>query len=88
MKKIITLLFTLMLFGNKLVAVTDLEFYTFAPDSYIEKCTDIPVVRNINGGTVFNVTYEGPWSKEMMGAFEYACKIWAENLPTIPPCKS
>lgn len=43
---------------------------------YIEKCTDIPVVRKINGGTVFQITYEPEelWDNSMRGAFEYACK--------------
>ncbi len=61
------------------------EFYSYGFDEYIEKCTDLPIVRTINGGTVFRVTYEGDWTNEMKGAFEYACKIWEEQLPTTLP---
>lgn len=66
---------------NPNYSYNDLE--SFASDDYIERHTDIPVVRNIMGGTVIRVTYEGEWTNEMKGAFEYACKIWEEN---IPPC--
>lgn len=63
------------------------ETESYAVDEYIEKCTDIPVVRQINGGTVFNVTYEPEelWDNSMKGAFEYACKIWEEQLPNSLP---
>ena len=45
------------------------ETESYAVDKYIEKCTDIPVVRQINGGTVFNVTYEPEelWDNSMKG---------------------
>ncbi len=66
-------------------AIVDTELDTFVADTYIEKCTDIPVIRSLNGGTVFNIVYEGKWTPEKKGAFEYAAKIWAENLPTIFP---
>lgn len=61
------------------------ETYSYGFDEYIEKCTDIPVARTINGGTIFNITYGEGWTLEMKGAFEYACKIWEENMPTSLP---
>ena len=62
------------------------EVYSYGMDEYIEKCTNLPVVRKINGGTVFRVTYEGEdWTNDMKGAFEYACKIWEEQLPSALP---
>lgn len=61
------------------------EVYSYGFDEYIEKCLDLPVVREISGGTVFRVKYEGNWTNEMKGAFEYACKIWEEQLPTSLP---
>lgn len=61
------------------------DLYSYGMDEYIEKCTDLPVVRKINGGTVFRVTYEGNWTNDMKGAFEYACKIWEEQLPQALP---
>ena len=50
----------------------------------------MPIVRQINGGTVFKVTYEPEelWDNSMRGAFEYACKIWEEQLPNSLPINS
>lgn len=63
------------------------ESDSYALDQFIEKCTDVPVLRQINGGTVFKVTYEPEelWDNSMRGAFEYACKIWEEQLPNSLP---
>lgn len=81
---------TLVLFAgalNTLCAQTYLESDSYGLDQYLEKCTDIPVVREINGGTVFKITYEPEesWNNSMKGAFEYACKIWEEQLPSTLP---
>ncbi|MGF0098736.1 hypothetical protein ACQRD6_10390 [Prevotella sp. SGI.027] len=66
---------------------TSTESDSYAMDKFIEKCTDVPVLRQINGGTVFKVTYEPEelWDNSMRGAFEYACKIWEEQLPNSLP---
>lgn len=66
---------------------TSTESDSYALDQYIEKRTDVPIVRQINGGTVFKVTYEPEelWDNSMRGAFEYACKIWEEQLPNSLP---
>ena len=61
------------------------EVESYGSDNYIGTVADLPLVRNINGGTVFNITYEGKWTNEMKGAFEYACKIWEESLPNCLP---
>ena len=63
------------------------ESDSYALDQFIEKCTDVPVLRQINGGTVFKVTYEPEelWDNSMRGALEYACKIWEEQLPNSLP---
>jgi len=45
----------------------------------------LPVVREINGGTIFKILYVGNWTPEMKGAFEYACKIVSESLPPMLP---
>lgn len=63
------------------------EFDSYVSEDFIEKCFDVPKIRPLNGGTVFNTTYEGDWSVEMKGAFEYACKIWEEILPPSIPIK-
>lgn len=59
--------------------------YSYGMDEYIEKSTDLPIVRKVNGGTVFRITYIGNWTNDMKGAFEYACKIWEEQLPQTLP---
>lgn len=61
------------------------ESTNYAMDSYIEKNLNFPVVREIRGGTVFKISYGEGWTTEMKGAFEYACKIWEENLPPSLP---
>lgn len=66
---------------------TATESFSYALDQYIEKCTGVPLIRPINGGTVFKITYEPEelWDNAMRGAFEYACKIWEEQLPNSLP---
>jgi hypothetical protein len=59
------------------------EIDGYVSNSSIVSVADLPIVREINGGTVFNVQYSGNWTAEMKGAFEYACKIVEE---IIPPC--
>jgi hypothetical protein len=45
-----------------------------------------PAIRKVVGGTIINVKYEGnDISNTVKGAFEYACKIWEENIPTTYP---
>lgn len=84
MKKILILvIISLILPELKSQIVVETETYTV--DEYIEKCTELPIVREIRGGTKFVVTYEGDWTNEMKNAFEYACKIWEETLPTALP---
>ncbi len=60
-------------------------FSDVASELSADGCFDLPVVRRINGGTVINVTYEGDWTYEMKGAFEYACKIMEEAMPPCVP---
>lgn len=75
----------------------DIQIITYPlTENGIGICKDVPFVRDLEGGTVFDITYEEEvtdeevqvvWSNEMKGAFEYACKIWAETLPTTLPIK-
>lgn len=45
-----------------------------------------PASRKVVGGTIINVKYEGSnISSTMKGAFEYACRLWEENIPTTYP---
>lgn len=42
--------------------------------------------RKIVGGTVFRTKFVGSgFTKQRQGAFEYACKLWEEKLPTTLP---
>lgn len=61
--------------------------YSYLLDEYLEIRSDVPAIRNIGGGTKFIVTYEGDWTNEMKGAFEYACKIWEEQIPSALPIR-
>ena len=61
------------------------EGSTPANDSYSGLCVDIPEFREINGGTVFKVTYDENCPLGLQGAFNYACRIWEENLLTCLP---
>lgn len=47
----------------------------------------LPNYRQINSGSKLVVTYEGDWPEEMVGAFEYAAKLWEEVLPLTLPIK-
>ncbi len=45
-----------------------------------------PGLRKVYGGTIINVSYEGSGiSSTMKGAFEHACRLWEENIPTTYP---
>lgn len=47
---------------------------------------DLPQKRTLYGGTIINVKYIGSgFSKTVQGAFEYACKLIEEKMPTTYP---
>lgn len=84
MKKLMCI-FTFLVVGLFAFGQEQNEIESYGIDQYVEKCQNFPVVRKINGGTVFNITYEGTWNNDMKGAFEYACKLWEECLPNCLP---
>lgn len=53
-KSLFLLLLTMLTIASQ--GQTSTESDSYALDQYIEKCTDVPIVRQINGGTVFKVT--------------------------------
>ena len=57
----------------------------FATEVFKGVNVTMPQYREINSGSKFLVRYEGVWSEEMTGAFEYAVKMWEEVLPTTLP---
>ena len=79
------LIITLMLSALSIKGENVSEIETYAFDQSVDKYFDLPVVREIKGGTKFIVTYEGDWTIDMKGAFGYACEIWKENMPTSLP---
>lgn len=78
-------IFAILCVGIQSHAQTYQESDSYASGSIIPTIQGLPIVREINGGTVFKVQYSGNWSPEMIGAFEYACKIVAEALPPTLP---
>lgn len=86
MNKFALILFALIV-SLSVQGQNDIESESYGLDQYIEKCSDIPVIRRIKGGTIFKITYEpeDAWNNSMKGAFEYACKIWEEQLPNTLP---
>lgn len=62
-----------------------IETENIAVDDFFRNETDLPGVRKLNSGSKILVTYVGDWPEEMKGAFEYAVKIWEENLPMNLP---
>ena len=58
------------------------ESDSYANDTYVETFADLPSVRTVSGGTKLKTTYSDNVPMEMQGAFDYACKIWEEILPT------
>lgn len=49
-KSLFLLLITMLTIASQ--GQTSTESDSYALDQYIEKCTDVPIVRQINGGTV------------------------------------
>lgn len=67
--------------------INEIENYTYGTDVVSEECHPLPYSREITGGTIILCNYVGDWTEDMKGAFEYACKIWEETLPSCPPIK-
>lgn len=58
----------------------------YSSDEDVVTLLEKPGFRKIYGGTIINVNYEGSGiSSTMKGAFEYACRLWEENIPTTYP---
>ena len=60
--------------------------FVFSSDGEMVVVPESTGKRQIVGGTVIKVKYKGiNFSKQAQGAFEYACKIWEEKIPTTLP---
>lgn len=65
-----------------------LEDYTNIPDKVVNTKINLPIAnRKIYGGTKIIPIFEGDWSNEAKGAFECACEIWEEALPSTLPIR-
>lgn len=64
-----------------------LESEAYVSDGTVRKELRLPVVRTVYGGTKIIPEFEGDWTNEMKGAFEYACKLWEEVMPTTFPIR-
>ena len=47
----------------------------------------LPVQRMLCGGTKIIPEFIGNWDNDMIGAFNYACRIWEEAIPTTYPVR-
>ncbi len=86
MKKI-TLCLLLLAVTLSINSQTLIESDSYGIDQYIEKCSDIPVLRQINGGTVFNITFEPEeeWNNAMKGHSNMRVKYGKSSCPTLYP---
>lgn len=79
------LFLSLLLYSIHLQSQDFLEQETYVSNQIIDQTYGLPTVRSVGGGTKFIVEYQGEWTEDMKGAFEYACKIWEEAMPTTFP---
>lgn len=82
---IIILCLTFMGAIDMLAQGSSVVFDDYVSDEFKNVVNEVPHYREIKSGSKFVVSYEGNWPAEMMGAFEYAVKIWEEVLPMTMP---
>lgn len=56
-------------------------------DTFAGIVINLPEYREIFSGSKILVEYKGEWPLAMKGAFEYAVKLWEENLPMTLPIR-
>ncbi len=80
------LLLCSVVFGLLSVSAQEqIETESIASDDVVDVNKPLKVVREINGGTVFKISYGDGFNIQMKGAFEHACKILEEYLPPCLP---
>lgn len=70
-----TVLWLFLAFACLMYGQDSIESYNYASDEIVEQTYGLPTVRSVGSGTKIVVEYQGNWSEDMKGAFEYACKI-------------
>lgn len=76
-----------LIFNINIQAQEYVEYISYVSDDVVEQTFGLPVVRSVYGGTKIIPEFEGNWTNEMKGAFEYACKIWEEAMPSTFPIR-
>ena len=84
MRKLLLALTAFLCFLNT-NAQEDSVDISYVSDDVVLKDFDLPIVRPYRGGAVIIPTFEGSWSNDMKGAFEYACRIMEEAMPSTFP---
>lgn len=85
------LLLSLLMSGLILASYSQNSSYetmSFGLDSYRYEAVGNPIVRYVTGGGIIKVKYVGDeWKNNVdrKNAFEHACRIWEEQLPTPIP---
>lgn len=90
MKRLLLLLFVLGLTTFSYAQEHEIETISFGTDFFRREILPKPIVREITGGTIIQVQYEGDeWEQnlERKNAFEYACRILEEQMLTTLPIK-
>lgn len=89
MKKLLTLLTSIFVFNIVCSGQTyNDEIISYGGGYYNLHIVNKPDIRPIRGGTIIKVTYIGEeWEKNLdrQNAFEHACRIFEEALPTTVP---
>lgn len=90
MKRLLLLLFVLGLVTSSHAQEGEFETVSLGADFFRKEVLPKPIVREVVGGTVIQVQYEGDeWEQnlERKSAFEYACRLLEEQMPTVLPLK-
>lgn len=90
MRKLLLLFLFLGCVGFSYAQEDGTEVISLGRDFFRKESILKPIVREVVGGTIIQVIYEGnEWEQNLdrKNAFEHACRIFEEQLPTALPIK-
>lgn len=90
MRKLLLLFLFLGCVGFSYAQEDGTEVISLGRDFFRKESIPKPIVREVVGGTIIQVIYEGnEWEQNLdrKNAFEHACRIFEEQLPTALPIK-
>ena len=90
MRKLLLLFLFLVCVGFSYAQEDGIEVISLGRDFFRKESILKPIVREVVGGTIIQVIYEGnEWEQNLdrKNAFEHACRIFEEQLPTALPIK-